>query len=566
MLPPAAAAPTPAAAPSRPRVSVADFAAEVKRKYPEYAEVDDVTLTKAVVEKYPEYGEQVDMGTVPAVGKVEAVMPPEAPSVGGFVKNIWKSGAKLATDVASAVTSPVKTGTAIAQVVGGGIEKLQAATGLPDPSGGKNIPTFDAMTEHFKQRYGGVEEIKKTAYEDPVGFLVDLSAVLTGGGSAAAKMGIKAGTTVAKIGSAIDPIAATVRGATKAAPIVAEKVVAPILGKTTGTGTEAIKEAAKATPEFQKGLREVVDHEDIVTDVRKAVGDLAEARATEYQAALAALPPTQVTTKPVIAALRDAVAQFGGTIKVVKDKKGNVTGYKADFTGPNSKIVDSGNPHMPDPEIAAIQGIVDDVAKNAVNGSADMLTLDALKQRIGQRMGAGSRSDKILTATRDAAKQALEQGVPGYADMTKGYAEASALLDKLTTEFSVSGKAGKTGTSIRKLTNALNQRNEFRRTLIEVMDNELGTNIKGALAGAEMSSKTPRGLMGPLAGAGTLAAFTNPALLAGLAFTSPRLVGEALVAISKARKSKAAAAVSANLPKNPAVPAAVVRAVGEEEQ
>lgn len=42
-----------------------DFAAKIKEKYPEYKDVDNVKLSKAIIEKYPEYKSQVDFGGSP---------------------------------------------------------------------------------------------------------------------------------------------------------------------------------------------------------------------------------------------------------------------------------------------------------------------------------------------------------------------------------------------------------------------------------------------------------------------------------------------------------------------
>lgn len=42
-------------------LSVAEFAAKVKAKYPQYSDVDDYTLTTKMLEKYPEYRGQVDL-------------------------------------------------------------------------------------------------------------------------------------------------------------------------------------------------------------------------------------------------------------------------------------------------------------------------------------------------------------------------------------------------------------------------------------------------------------------------------------------------------------------------
>lgn len=44
-------------------ISVTDFAAKIKAKYPQYQNVDDTTLTQKIVEKYPVYKGQVDLST-----------------------------------------------------------------------------------------------------------------------------------------------------------------------------------------------------------------------------------------------------------------------------------------------------------------------------------------------------------------------------------------------------------------------------------------------------------------------------------------------------------------------
>lgn len=41
--------------PQEGKVTVEEFAAKIKEKYPEYKDVDDLTLAKAIVDKYPEY-------------------------------------------------------------------------------------------------------------------------------------------------------------------------------------------------------------------------------------------------------------------------------------------------------------------------------------------------------------------------------------------------------------------------------------------------------------------------------------------------------------------------------
>jgi hypothetical protein len=44
------------------KLTASEFAARIKKKYPEYADIDDKELTQKVIKKYPEYRDQVDLG------------------------------------------------------------------------------------------------------------------------------------------------------------------------------------------------------------------------------------------------------------------------------------------------------------------------------------------------------------------------------------------------------------------------------------------------------------------------------------------------------------------------
>jgi len=50
---------------------IKEFAAAIKAKYPQYADMNDTLLTKKIVERYPEYADMVDMSTIEPVKKKE---------------------------------------------------------------------------------------------------------------------------------------------------------------------------------------------------------------------------------------------------------------------------------------------------------------------------------------------------------------------------------------------------------------------------------------------------------------------------------------------------------------
>jgi hypothetical protein len=57
------------------KLSVDEFAAQIKAKYPDYAKVDNATLTKSIIEKYPDYANKVNLSTPYSISKFD----PNAP-------------------------------------------------------------------------------------------------------------------------------------------------------------------------------------------------------------------------------------------------------------------------------------------------------------------------------------------------------------------------------------------------------------------------------------------------------------------------------------------------------
>ena len=112
---------------------------------------------------------------------------PQNPSVGGFLGNVVKSGANLGANIGNAVLHPIKTVQALGNTVVGG---LKEAAGQPTD---QQTQDWDTMTNFFKQRYGSVNDLVNTAYQDPVGFATDLATVLGAGAGVAGKVGDVAG-------------------------------------------------------------------------------------------------------------------------------------------------------------------------------------------------------------------------------------------------------------------------------------------------------------------------------------------------------------------------------------
>jgi hypothetical protein len=133
--------------------------------------------------------------------------PTDNPLVAGAkaVGNLPTSAFNLAKGIGSAIIHPIDTVTGIAKTAIGGVEKL-----IPGQQGSEQ--NFDAFTKILKDRYGSLDNLQRTATNDPFGFGTDLATLFTGGASLVGKSG-EAASLVGKTGQLVTkPV---VRGAEK---------------------------------------------------------------------------------------------------------------------------------------------------------------------------------------------------------------------------------------------------------------------------------------------------------------------------------------------------------------
>lgn len=125
----------------------------------------------------------------------------EVPSMAA--SNLLPSGAQALESMVAPIVHPFQTIDALRDVLFGGLGKV-----VPGAAVDGQEEKFDAVMNALKDRYGGIENIKHTLATDPVGVVMDLSSVLTGGGSAAARLpGMvgRIGREAATVGRVIEP-------------------------------------------------------------------------------------------------------------------------------------------------------------------------------------------------------------------------------------------------------------------------------------------------------------------------------------------------------------------------
>lgn len=151
------------------------------------------------------------------------------------VKNLLPSAGNLLSGIGHAIAHPIDTAGNVLDMGAGALQNALPA-GVknaidridPNPQAGQRaVAVADAAGKFFKDRYGSADGLKTTLATDPVGAALDLSTILTGGGTLAAKIpGLStAGRAAVVAGGAVDPISATIRATRGAAGAGMRKVI-----------------------------------------------------------------------------------------------------------------------------------------------------------------------------------------------------------------------------------------------------------------------------------------------------------------------------------------------------
>lgn len=128
---------------------------------------------------------------------------PEGKSVGGFFSNALTSTGRLLKDSATGAIGAAKFAKDVL-APSSPMDRIRRGEQVMDTI--RNAPQIaSAVGSAAKERYGSVDAIGNTLYNDPAGVLADLSVLATGGGAAAARAPRIAGQLRAA-GAAVNPL------------------------------------------------------------------------------------------------------------------------------------------------------------------------------------------------------------------------------------------------------------------------------------------------------------------------------------------------------------------------
>lgn len=330
------------------------------------------------------------------------------------------------------------------------------------------------------------------------------------------------GQTLQEGGGVADAVRSGLRGAATGAAftagieggVQASKAVGAgvrqVLGKTTGSGAEAIKTAAnRPSKAFLEAMRGKREPQDVLETAQEALETVREKQQAAYLAKIKQVKDSAVKLD------KKAIDQsVNETLEKFRISRGGKKGLQFSSLSP---ITDAG-------ERNKIKNIIE-AYKSLPNTSVE--SLDALKQVIDNQYSVNdsARTKSIITAIGQSIRKQLNT-VPGYQSATREYGKTAELLRDVSQALGVNDKKAKQ-TAFAKLSSALRDNQSLRKDVLEQLDSAAGSDIKGELAGAALSDWTPRGLSGAVAGSiGTGAAVIDPTLLTAAPLFSPRLVGE----------------------------------------
>lgn len=323
------------------------------------------------------------------------------------------------------------------------------------------------------------------------------------------------------------------------------KIGAQAIGRLTGTGTAAAEEAFKSGYStklgkdlfksktfFDRALRGKISGEEVVTIARDALNNIKDARAIEYQNALAKI--TESSKLPAVTG-----ESRGINVKPIADKLKNLMkqyNIKGEMTPDGPVILDTSRVAMGRKGMKDIKEVIQLVGqwgKQPEDFTAQ--GLDTLKRQLDDFYSDSSQARQFVASMRRTVADTIKKAVPAYDKMTKDYGHATQLIKDIESNLMMrkQGMSGRivSDQTLRRLMSAMKDNFELRRGLVEALSNQGNKDVMGAVAGNSMRSWMPRGLAGTgpmVLGNAAIAKYITPTFWPVVIAASPRVSGEFL--------------------------------------
>lgn len=549
--------------------NTAEFKRRIVEKYPNgvssdgirYADMDAVELTRRMVEKYPngvtsdgwqykaflmgdkfqpdlsENKKMVSADTESAKQN-KALFPAEASDTvaqSGLksLGNVPSSTVSLVSSIVGALANPIDTGRGIFDIVKSGGAKLAQTidkTVTGEAIDTKETQTYDTVAKYLESRYGSVDNLKRTAVNDPMGLGSDILGVISGGAGVAGKLG--------KVAGGIETVASPVtKTAEKIGGAISDTTKGAVTSAASGLSGESkigLTKTLEASPEFKTGYKGDIDERGIVEMTRSGVPAVREARKTQYQDELRALAQKsseQFDLAPVMNKLNQQLESFG----IKRTDEG------LDFT--RSTLVGD--------EVTRLERAINVIEDWGVQeGDLNLIGIDTLKQKINLFANADPKLGALLGPVAKETKNLLAKSSvkDDYLTMEKNYAEKSKFIDELERTLSLDTDRTVDQTMTR-LNSLLNEDRTYRRLLAEELKEITGKDVVAQIAGLNARDATllPRSgagkaLTAGVAGATIFGAAQGfipllPVIVPLMALSSPKLLVKMLYTIGVSKNA-----------------------------
>lgn len=447
------------------------------------------------------------------------------------LQNLPANAEKVAGQFAEAASHPTETIKALGKTLIGMAEELvpgqqQYETEYADPFYRNLAHDLGFRRDEKGNIIWDKEQLKRNLAERPAEMALTASTIAAPVESMPGRIG-----QIARVADPIYLAGKTASTVAKAPIKVAKETVGHL---TSGMGPEAISEAYRSGKvggtegeAFRAQMRGYGDPNAPVDMANKAITELRKERAAEYTKGMRGIASdsTVLDFKPIDDAFANAnkVRTFKG-ISLNKSTQGIRQ------------------------EIADTLHFWKQLDPKEYHTAAGF---DALKQMIadiGERFPYGSAERRAVGEVVSAIREQINKQAPEYANVMKAYERASNILDEFKNSLSLKGSKTNYDTALRKLQSVL-RNNAFtnwtaRAKLAELVQKKV-PELMPSLSGQSASTWMPRGLPAKLvtgmegllglaahggAGGFMAAVVANPLvlipMLAGLAASSPRIVGE----------------------------------------
>lgn len=422
--------------------------------------------------------------------------------VADLANSIVEPAATLASGAAAGVVSPLaatvadiytratggnrQEGTEVGQRVAKGVEETM--TYLPRTRGGReNIETISKFINDSKLAGLPIADLQMA------GNLARTTAqassqALPMAASAASKVGGSVGETFAKTGALVSG---------KSAEGVRQ-------------GYRAGKARSRNEPEsFSGNIRDEVPVDKLLADAQEGLSKMQDEASLAY---MNAKEGWSADKTPLNFSEIDNAFQ-----------KAKASTYTMGEKGPHSLVDDAERA-----KIDKVEQVLNEWRNDPSTHTA--LGLDSLKRRIDAIYPDSplhKNSQRVISSTRNAVKDAIVRQVPEYADAMRGYEQTQAVLSDIRSALVGTDKTSKNA-AINKLLSLGKENKDFRRMQAEALRKNTGIDLMQAAAGQEMKEVMPTGLhrLGTLGVGGMMVLAEKPWLLPLVAASSPRLIGE----------------------------------------